>query len=63
MKYPKIYTFDEMNEHLLKKAIRNEIGKRWKSCLFMAPYTETDEHFWGEEIDALADMLLEIDRA
>lgn len=63
MKYPRKYTFDSTYDFLLKQAITRDMQRRWEESMFMAPRIETDEHYWREEIDALADMLLEIDRA
>lgn len=63
MKYPKKYTFDSTYNYLLKQAITKYMQRRWEESMFMAPRIKTDDHYWSEEIDALADMLLEINRA
>lgn len=47
-------------DHYLKRAIRNEMRRRWDvSCLMhsLKPYPD---HYYGEEIDILADYLLQI---
>lgn len=53
-----------LSEHLLAKAIRNEMERRWQESLQMASSRFSDksnfEIYWSEEIDKLADFQLQI---
>lgn len=48
------------NYYYLRTAIRNEIRRRWKSSCFMSQVKPQPDHYYGEEIDILADLLLQI---
>ena len=48
------------HDFLLEKAIRKEMQSRWRLCCFMAPRIYVNDHYYGEEIDYLADILLQI---
>lgn len=53
-----------LHEHLLAKALRNEMAKKWEESLMMAHSTVVDRSsfnvYWEEEIDELADFQLQI---
>lgn len=52
--------FEDINGYrfLIGKAIKQDIHKRWISNIFMCE-NGYGKHFYDEEIDALADFLIE----
>lgn len=54
----------KLHEHLLARALRNEMAKRWEESLMMAHTTVVDRSsfnvYWEEEIDELADFQLQL---
>lgn len=47
-------------DHYLKRAIINEMRRRWDLSCFMSSRSPQPDHFFGEEIDILADYLLQM---
>lgn len=44
----------------LKMAVTMEIKRRWEESLFMAAHQASDETYWQDAIDTLADIKLQI---
>lgn len=59
------YTIEtNLSEHLLARAIKDEMAKKWEESLMMSHSTLVDRSsfnvYWEEEIDKLADFQLQI---
>lgn len=49
-------------DHLLCDALKHEMQNRWKQQIFMCQ-RGYGKDYWSDELDILADMLLELRRA
>ena len=49
-------------DHLLRNALQHEMQNRWKQQIFMCE-KGYGKDYWSDELDILADMLLEQQRA
>lgn len=52
-------TMDWSTSHRMKWILQETINKKWKESIFMAEQGY-EKHYWAEQIDWAADMLLQI---